>query len=135
MEKILLVEDDPLEARTLSSLLGEEYRTLLCPELSRAPEAARLFSPAAVVISLSSSCGSRDALIRDTAIASAGAPLFVLSSEADPAAVVGCLRSGAFDFLAKPYDLAELRRRLGEVSLPRHSDEGDDVVEGAFRHS
>jgi DNA-binding NtrC family response regulator len=118
MEKILLVEDDPLEARTLSSLLGEEHRVIHCPELSRAPEAARLCSPAAVVISFSPTYGFRDELIRKTVLASGSAPLIVLSSEADPGAVVGCLRSGAFDFIAKPYDLGELRRRLRGAVAP-----------------
>jgi hypothetical protein len=30
---------------------------------------------------------------------------------------------------------AELSRRIGEVSLPCRRNEGDDVVEGAFRYS
>jgi two-component system response regulator AtoC len=118
MEKILLVGDDPLEARTLASLLAEEYRILHCPELNRAPEAARLHSPAVVVISFSSSYELRDELIRKTALAGGGAPLVVLSSEAAPTAVVGCLRSGAFDFIAKPYDLGDLRDRLGKALAP-----------------
>jgi DNA-binding NtrC family response regulator len=118
MKKILLAEGDPLEARTLSSLLSEEYRVLLCPEPSRAPEAARLRAPAAVLLSLPPSSGCRDELIRRTFVESGGAPLIVLSSEADPQIVVGCLRSGAFDFIAKPYDPEKLRRCLASSLLP-----------------
>jgi DNA-binding NtrC family response regulator len=118
MEKILLVEEDPLEARTLSSLLAEEYRIIHCPELSRAPETARLCSPAAIIISFSPAYHPRDELIRKTALASGGSPLVVLSGSADPTVVVGCLKSGAFDFIAKPYDLGELRCRLRSAISP-----------------
>jgi two-component system, NtrC family, response regulator AtoC len=118
METILLVEDDPLEARTLSSFLSDEYRIFHCPELNRAPELARLCCPAAVVLSLPPSFELREELIRGIASESGRAPLFVLSNEADPAVVVGCLRSGAYDFLAKPCDLGELRRGLGSALAP-----------------
>ena len=59
METILLVEDDPLEARTLVSLLAGEYKVIHCPELRRAPEATRRSAPAAVVLSLPSAFGLR----------------------------------------------------------------------------
>jgi DNA-binding NtrC family response regulator len=118
METILLVEGDPLEARTLVSLLADEYTVLHCPELRRAPEATRRCSPAAVVLSLPPSFEYRDELIRKTAGESGGAPLLVLSSEAQPSAVVSCLRSGAFDFIAKPYRLDELMHSVGTALAP-----------------
>jgi DNA-binding NtrC family response regulator len=118
METILLVEDDPLEARTLVSLLAGEYKVLHCPELRRAPEATRRSSPAAVVLSLPPAFGLRDEIIRRTAGESGGAPLVVLSSDADPEDVVGCLRSGAFDFVAKPCRLDALRRSVGSAVAP-----------------
>jgi DNA-binding NtrC family response regulator len=118
METILLVEDDPLEARALLSLLGGEYRVLHCPELRRAPEATRRCAPAAVVLSFPPSFDRRYELIRRTAGEGGGAPLVVLSSEAEPSVVVGCLRSGAFDFLHKPCGLDELKASLGAAVLP-----------------
>ncbi len=118
METILLVEDDPLEARSIVSLLARDYKVLHCPELRRAPEATRRSSPAAVLISFPESFASRDELIRRTAGESGGAPLLVLSSDARPSAVVCCLRSGAFDFLVKPCNLEELRRSVGCAVAP-----------------
>jgi DNA-binding NtrC family response regulator len=118
METILLVEDDPLEARTLVSLLAGEYKVIHCPELRRAPEATRRSAPAAVVLSLPSAFGLRDEIIRRTVGQSGGAPLIVLSSDVDPADVVGCLRSGAFDFVAKPCRLDSLRRSVGSAVGP-----------------
>ena len=118
METILLVEDDPFEARTLSSLLAGDYKVLHCPEIRRAPEAARTLGPAAVILSFPDSFEARDELIRRTAGQGGGAPLVVLSRQAQPSVVVGCLRSGAFDFLAKPYRPEELRRSLDSAVAP-----------------
>jgi DNA-binding NtrC family response regulator len=118
METILLVEDDPLEARALVSLLSGDYKVLHCPELRRAPEATRRCSPAAVVLSFPPAFESCNELIRRTAGESGGAPLVVLSSDAQPSVVVGCLRSGAFDFIAKPYCIEELRRSVDSAIAP-----------------
>ena len=118
METILLVEDDPLEARRLLSLLACEYKVIHCPELSRAPEETRRSSPAAVVLSFPSAFDCRDELIRRIAGESGGAPLLILSSDSKPSSVVGCLRSGAYDFIPKPYRLEELLRSVGTAVAP-----------------
>jgi DNA-binding NtrC family response regulator len=115
MQKILLVEDDPLEARALASLLAADYSVLHCPELGRAPEAIRRNSPAAIVLSLPDSCDRRDEFIRRTVGESEGTPLLVISGDAEPSAVVSCLRSGATDFIARPRALEELGRRVAEA--------------------
>jgi two-component system, NtrC family, response regulator AtoC len=118
MDTILLVEDDPIEARTLSSQLSEDYRVIHCPELARAPEAARRFAPSAVLLSFPPAYESCEELVRRTKGGGGSAPLVVLSSDAQPSFVVGCLRSGAFDFLAKPYRLEDLRRSVSSAMAP-----------------
>jgi Response regulator containing CheY-like receiver, AAA-type ATPase, and DNA-binding domains len=118
METILLAESDPLEARTLSCLLCEEYRVLHCPELSRAPESARRSAPAAILLGFPPAYGPRDELIRQTAAQSGGAPLLVLAHESSPSDVVSCLRSGAFDFVAKPITPEKLRACLSAAIAP-----------------
>jgi DNA-binding NtrC family response regulator len=134
MEKILLVEGDPREARALSSLLSDEYRVLHCPEPSRAPEAARLGSPAAVLLGFPPSYAAREDVIRRTCVESGGAPLFVLSDDADPDVVVNCLRSGASDFFAKPCELGVLRRRLSAAMLAHGGcGEGESPFVGTSR--
>jgi two-component system response regulator AtoC len=112
METILLVEEDPLEARTLISLLSDEYRVQLCPEPGRAPEAARHCSSTAIVLSLPPEPLRHEELVRKTVAEYCGGPVLVLANRADPAFVVACMRSGAFDFLAKPTDLGALRKSL-----------------------
>ncbi len=118
METILLIENDPLEARTLVSNLAGEYRVLHCPELERAPEATRRCAPAAVILSFPPAFVHREELIRRMASESGGVPLVVLSTDAAPATIVGCLRSGAFDFIAKPYALDALQRSLNIAVSP-----------------
>jgi DNA-binding NtrC family response regulator len=131
MERILLVGGDPLEARALASSLSDEYSVLHCPEPGGAPEAARRCSPAAVILCLPPSCGEREELVRRTLAKSSGAPLVVVSSEADPEAVVGCLRSGASDFLPRPCDPDRLRRCLASALAGRRScPEGDALFVG-----
>ncbi len=112
METILLIEDDPREARSFQSTLAGEYRVLLCPEVSRAPETVRRCAPAAIVLSLPPSFDRRDELIGRIAEESGGVPLLVLSREVDPSVVVDCLRSGASDFLPKPCDYEDIRRKI-----------------------
>jgi len=112
METILLVEDDPGDARAFQSLLAGDYRVLHCPELRHGPEAARRCVPAIVVLSLPAGYDGRGDLIRRTAGESGGAPLVVLSADADPAVIVECLRSGASDFLPKPLAPDDLKRSL-----------------------
>jgi DNA-binding NtrC family response regulator len=120
MKTILLAENDPLEARNLSSFLAKEYSVLHCSEIVRAPEAVRRSAPAAVLLSFPPGYDSRAELIRKTAAQSGGAPLLVIAREVSPSVVVNCLRSGAFDFIAKPYGLEDLRARLGSAIAPIH---------------
>lgn len=118
METILLVENDPIEARSLLSLLSEAYKVFHCPELRRAPEATRRCSPAAVVLSFPAAFDSREELIRKTVGECGGAPLVVLAEEATPSVIVGCLRSGAYDFIAKPCRYQELRSAIDFAVAP-----------------
>ena len=118
METILLVEDDPGEARAFQSLLAGAYKVLHCPELKRAPEAVRHGKLAVVVLDLPLSCDRRGDLVRRTVGGTGGVPLLVLSREADPAVVVECLRGGAFDFLKKPFRIEDLKRSLDSAIAP-----------------
>lgn len=77
-----------------------------------------------MVISFPLSYDRRDELIRRTACEGGGVPLVVLSGEAAPSVVVGCLRSGAVDFLAKPCDFEELRRCVGAAVAPSRQRRG-----------
>ena len=78
----------------------------------------RRCAPAVVVLSLPPAFENRDELIRKITGQSGSAPLVVLSKEAEPSIVVACLRSGAFDFIAKPYCLDQLRRSVGTAVAP-----------------
>jgi DNA-binding NtrC family response regulator len=117
METILLAEGDPLEARALSSSLSEQYRVVLCADPDRAPELARRISPDLVLLCLAPSYGAREELVRRTGLESGGAPLVVLSSEADPAVIEACLNRGAVDFIERPCGPDRLRRRLASALL------------------
>jgi len=131
MEKILLVEGDPLEARRLSSSLSDAYSVLVCLEPGRAPEAARRARPAAVLLAFPSACAPRDELIRVILSQSPGTPLIVLSGEADPRVVASCLRSGARDFVPRPCEADRLRRCLAKAIVGRSGAYRDSPFIGA----
>jgi DNA-binding NtrC family response regulator len=112
METILVVEDDPLEARTLMSHLADGFNALLCPEARGAPEAARRCSPSAVLFGLPPGEDARSDLIKRVAAGSGGAPVIALSPEAEPRDVVLAMRAGAIDYLRRPCAPDEVRRAI-----------------------
>jgi DNA-binding NtrC family response regulator len=112
MDTILLVEDDPGEARTLLSHLRDGFRALHCADASGAREAARRSSPAAIVIGLRPGAESPHDLIRSLAAEAGGAPIIALSPEAEPGDVVAAMRAGARDFLRRPCAPDEVRRAI-----------------------
>jgi DNA-binding NtrC family response regulator len=118
METILLVEVDPSESCKLASGLAREFRVVFCHELGRASEAARNYNPAAIVLSLPRAYEPKEVLIRKIACDVKDAPLIVLSAASEPELVVGCLRSGASDFFAKPCDPEALVRALELAVVP-----------------
>jgi len=118
METILVVEDDPIEARTLMSHLADGFKALLCPEAMGAPEAARRCSPSAVLIGLPPGGDDRCDLIRRVAAESGGAPVIALSPEAEPPDVVLAMRAGAWDYLRRPCAPDEVRRAIRRAVAP-----------------
>jgi len=121
METILVVEDDPVEARTLMSHLADGFKALLCPEARGAPEAARRCSPSAILIGFPPGIDWRCELIRRVAIESGGAPVIALSPEAEPRDIVLAMRAGAWDYLRKPSHPDEIRRALRGAIAPEKS--------------
>jgi DNA-binding NtrC family response regulator len=118
METILVVEEDPLEARTLMSHLADGFRALLCPDACGAREAARRCSPSAIVVGLSRGDEERRDLIRSVASDAGGAPVIALSGEAEPRDVVMAMRAGAWDYLRRPCGPDEVRRAIRRATSP-----------------
>jgi DNA-binding NtrC family response regulator len=130
METILLVEDDPIEARTLLSHLSEGFRALHCADAGGAREAARRCSPAAIVIGLHPGTGVPLALLRSLAAEAGGAPIIALSPEAEPRDVVAAMRAGARDFLRRPCPPDEVRRAIRRAMAPDEAGPGSPRGEG-----
>jgi DNA-binding NtrC family response regulator len=118
METILVVEEDPLEARTLMSHLADGFSALLCPDACGAREAARRCSPSAIVVGLSRGDEARRDLIRSVASDAGGAPVIALSGEAEPRDVVMAMRAGAWDYLRRPCGPDEVRRAIRRAPSP-----------------
>ena len=115
MERILLVEGDPLEARALSSSLAGDYLVRYCPDPRGASDEARRFAPAAVILGLPPAFGPIEALIRELKGGAGGAPLLVAMGDVDAGTAASCLRAGVAAILPKPWEPAGLRRSLASA--------------------
>jgi len=116
MKPLIHVGSDPLEARTLSSLLAGRFSVLPCEDELRAREAARREPDAAVIVDLDSGPCGRLPLVG--LFSKEGRRVIAVAAAADLKTVVHALRRGAHDFLRKPFSAEELERSLSGGSLP-----------------
>jgi len=112
MVKILDVEADPDEAATLAALLADEFRLIHCPDPARAAQAVRREAPAAILFDPARYAEAGHRALEALARSREGPPVIVMSARAEPSRVLCALRRGAYDFLARPCGLHELKSAL-----------------------
>jgi DNA-binding response OmpR family regulator len=123
--QVLLVEDDPIIARTLSmSLRYEGFELTVAPTAAEAARklAERRFDLAMFDVGLPDGNGidlCRELRRRDAAI-----PILMLSARTDEPTAVAGIDSGADDYIRKPYGLQELTARMRRL-LARQRTERD----------
>ncbi|MDP3178355.1 MAG: hypothetical protein Q8M76_10660, partial [Spirochaetaceae bacterium] len=110
METIILLGEDPVEARRLASVLADEYHVVLCPDCSEATATARRCSATAILAALPAPGLERDIVLRR--IAGSQAPVVVVAAEDSPRYVVEAIRSGASDYLNARCPVPDLKAAL-----------------------
>ena len=117
---VLLVDDEPLLLRSLQRILGSEgHRTGLCASAEEAEP--WLTDPDLDVVLLDLFLGSQngldllDRLKRDRP----EVEVIVITGNASIESAVGCIRRGAFDYLAKPFDDVHRVRNTVRKALDR----------------
>lgn len=114
---LLAVEDEPHEARLLDALFEEEYRLLHAEEPSEALELLIRESVDLVLTDLSLARGG-DGLDLVRAIrelgrkAEASVPIIVVTGRTDGQTIEECFRTGANDYVAKPFREHEMLARV-----------------------
>jgi DNA-binding response OmpR family regulator len=114
MRKLLIVDDDNLYRRSLSSFLKSEYVAIEARDEREGLQAAVSEAPDLILLDLHLPHSSGEDLCRRLRRlpATRDVPIIFLSGEAEVTRKVGCLEAGADDFVSKTSDPAELRARL-----------------------
>ena len=127
MYTVIDLENDPRGARTLATMLGDDYRVIHDRECQSALAAVRKGEADAIIIDLELERGDPFEFLAATGRLRGGPPVIVLSGRSDPGSVVRAMRCGATDFLAKPAPLHELKVSLARA-VGRFSDSSSPFI-------
>jgi DNA-binding response OmpR family regulator len=127
--RVLIVEDEVRIAHFLTrGLRGEGHEVEAVDNGDDALGAARRFAPDAVVLDLMLPGRDGVSVLRDLRELDPGLPIVVLSARRDVPTKIAALRSGAADYMVKPFALDELLERLHLRTRP-----DDDRRSGSLR--
>ncbi len=136
MKRVLMVEDDPVIARTLQ--LGLGYRGFEVTTCGTAQEGLRAFAREdfdALLLDVALPDGSGYEVCRQVRTQDSEVPVLMLTARLDEQSAVEGLGAGADDYLRKPCGLDELVARMNRL-LERRTRGSDDVLRfGSLRLS
>lgn len=113
--KILLVEDNPSIVKGLIfSLEDAGYRTDYADSLSKAREKVLLFNPDLCILDITLPDGNGIELYKKFLLPREIATIF-LTAKDDEETIVECLKSGAEDYITKPFKSRELLVRIDKI--------------------
>jgi DNA-binding response OmpR family regulator len=126
--KLLLIEDDVAIATMIKrGLESEGYQVAVSRDGRTGLDVAREFSFAAIILDLMlpeidgiQVCGALRSGKKNT-------PILMLTARGDVADRVKGLRAGADDYLAKPFDFAELSARVHALLRRDHANKGANI--------
>src|SRR6267143_6615264 len=107
---VLLIDDEPALLRSLRRMLeGEGYRTALAESTEGVESRLAETDPDVVLLDLGLGRDSGLALLEWLKREWAEVEVIVITGNASIESAVGCIRGGAFDYLAKPFDEHRVR--------------------------
>ncbi len=134
---LLIVDDDPLIADTLSYALGADFEVYACESRAHAIELLRQLPQAPQLALVDLGLPPRPhtpdegfQLIADLLAHSAAMRIFVLSGQSDAANARHALSLGAAEFIAKPCDPAALRAALTRALALRGAEPAAGAADG-----
>ncbi|RTL52587.1 MAG: response regulator transcription factor [Bradyrhizobiaceae bacterium] len=125
-ELIYIVDADESVGDALTLLLRiEGFRTQIFLEGGSFLDAVRLNKPGCVILDLQLPNLSGLGVLRELSAINFGVPVIVMSGQSDVATAVAAMKSGATDFLEKPFPAAEMLDRVRDaVRIYRKSVSG-----------
>ena len=114
--EIFVVDDDPAVRDTLSVILSTGGYEVICfADGAALLEVARSRTPAAILLDVNIPGKSGLDILKELHGEDYPAPIFMISGQGDIAMAVGAIKSGALDFIEKPFRGTELVTRLEEA--------------------
>lgn len=123
MRTVVCVDDAEEDLQALEYQFDGHYRVVPCRDGASALAVVSRARPAAVVLDLEMPGYDGFRVLSDLRKLDAAPPVLMLSGHAEPLFIVRALREGAADYMAKPYNISILRKRI------------DLLVEAADRRS
>ena len=124
---VFIVDDDPAMRDALSvvfTLAG--YRVTAFSDSASFLSTARRHAPAAVLLDLHLPDRSGLDVLKDINAHHYAAPIFIITADGDIGYAVEAVKSGAFDYLLKPFDARSIVTRVGNAIAAyakRHAQE------------
>ena len=114
--EIFVVDDDPAVRDTLSMVLkAAGYEVICFADGAALLSVARSRTPAAILLDVHIPGKSGLDILRELHGEDYPAPIFMISGQGDIAMAVGAIKSGALDFIEKPFRGSEIVGRLDEA--------------------
>ncbi|HEV2987446.1 MAG TPA: response regulator transcription factor, partial [Candidatus Angelobacter sp.] len=121
MDKILVVEDDPIVQKALKRLfVSNGYSVEIAPTGNAGLESFRSAPPSAIILDLRLPGMAGQEVCREIKSKSPALPVIVLSANTDVVDKVLLLELGADDYVTKPFSPRELLARV-QASIRRAS--------------
>lgn len=122
MALILVVEDDQMVRETIKAILGEEHLILEAATGEDALRQVKKVKPGLIILDINLNGGKRITGMQvctalTTTPALSGIPILAMSGRSDAKTISETMAVGATDFLAKPFNNDELRRRVDRLLI------------------
>jgi two-component system nitrogen regulation response regulator GlnG len=132
MNRILIIDDEPAIGWSLRELLTDEGHAVeVASSAEAALETCGRFTPEAMLIDVRLPGRDGLAALPDLRAAAPGAAIVVMTAFGDLDTAVRAVAAGAFDYLAKPFDLASVSRVVSRALADRGAPVPTTVAEAS----
>jgi two-component system response regulator FixJ len=132
---VFIVDDDPLVLNALSVVLSREgYQVSGFSEGASFLAAARAQTPVCIILDVQMPGQSGLDILKELNAQQYPAPIFIISGVGDIPMAVEAIKSGALDFIEKPFDAATVVTRVREAveAWARRAERGAEVLSKTF---
>ncbi len=112
MKHILIVDDERGSRESLRMVFGKDYELSLAPDAAQARDVMKDRSIDLVLLDVNMPGQDGVTFLKELSDLYPNTPVIMISASTNVRPVVESIRSGAFDFVTKPFDVSDLRRMV-----------------------